>query len=422
MNEIQSCERATKAGRGKVRHGLQFICWAMALALLGLVVVGRAVCWPHALPSLTAQAQPLCVLLAFCFVVANALIARLPVQGGLLTLTLLMSITVVALTSHFASIEPVSRWVLALQPGGLERPDRPRVPRPRQKPIGIYQFHPRYGYGHIPDSQGQHEMPQFRVTYTIDSEGCRVTPTPEVSRGEILITGGSFTFGYGVEDDECFPARLAREHWPTYKIQNHGVSGYATSHAYLIVSDALQRAGELPKVVIYAMILDHVRRNYLRESWVSHISQCVSLRGQAVDSTKARRGHPHFELVDGDLVDRGVIDLKDAVPDEPCLCYTELMLTKAFLDGMNRQCSAKGIPFVVVLLPENRINDRVLPIVQEILGTLRIPCLDLSGMPLETLRGDGHPSPKTHRRFAEAIADSLISDWLPAAGESRKPS
>jgi hypothetical protein len=347
------------------------------------------------------------------------LITRLPIQGGLLTLALLVSVAVVVLTCQLASIDPISRWILAVQNGGPQRPTRVIQPR-RPKPIGIYQFDPLCGYGHIPNSQGHHDVARRTVTYTIDGDGCRMTPTPTAAQGTILITGGSFTFGYGVEDDECFPGILASRTWPNWKVQNRGVCGYGTSHCYLILSSALENPGtELPSLVLYAMIPDHVRRNYLRKSWVDNIGIGSFVADSTHHSEKDRRGHPHFELDAGQLVFQGLIGPEDALQDTPCMCYPELMLTKAFLSEMHGKCAEKNVPFVVVLLPEEGILRATHASLKAMIDALGILCLDLSDIPLKSHIWRGHPNSDCHELFAEAISDSFIIDMLPASIENR---
>lgn len=372
-------------------------------------------CWPYQVPDTIADILPFCVLLAFLLLLTLGLMSKLSAQASLFLLTLLATAAGGVLACHFASLGPVPDWLATLRRGPMHERRTIVAARVAPRMIGIYQFDPRYGYGHIPSSCGRHDAEHFHATYTIDDQGCRVTPSPDSPRETVLITGCSFTFGLGVEDSECFPAILAREYWTNHKIRNRGVCGYGTVHAYLAVCDALAGVDrDLPMLVIYAMIPHHVKRNYLRRSYLGHLAAGSFLRSQFADRGRDRRGHPHFEIEDGQLISHGLAFLDDAVSDSPCLRYPEFALTEAFLSEMYRLCVDRHVPFFVVLLPEHGDRDDQAAEVKlkAMLPRLQLPHIDISEMPLATLRGDAHPNSASHRRIAEAIAGSPIGQVL----------
>ena len=96
---------------------------------------------------------------------------------------------------------------------------------PRFSPgVGIWRDHPRYGWENRPDAIGYHKTDDFEVTYTIDSSGNRLIPVPEDPAGEIVLLGCSFTFGYGVNDDESYGAVLAKKYWPRIEVINRSAN------------------------------------------------------------------------------------------------------------------------------------------------------------------------------------------------------
>jgi len=414
MPKNHSGRPATPPNPANVRTALQWICWAIALALLGFAVGVGLACWPYDPPRPLADAQPLCAGLALLFLLANGVILIARPQAGLFALSLALALAAALATCHYLSIDLVPAW---MRPGGSESDATPvAAPTRPENPVGIWQFDQRYGYDHAPNRRGVHRTPQFEVTYTIDADRCRVTPTPEVPEGRVFITGCSYTFGHGVEDDECYPAVLAARHWPSYKVQNRAVCGYGTVHAYLLVCDELDAPDrELPSLVIYGMIPDHVRRNYLRKGYVQHVVANPFFRKESLDPLVERRGYPHFELVDGELESRGLVEQEGSLKDSPLLKYAEIALTEAFLSEMHEKCSAKGVPLVIVLLPQTASD--YWDTVRYVLGKVDVPCLDVSGVPLETIPGDGHPSAKDHERIAHAIAESFVTDLLSADGQ-----
>jgi hypothetical protein len=77
--------------------------------------------------------------------------------------------------------------------------------------IGVWQDDSVFGYSHVPGAVSRHrKVGSFDVTYTIDGRGFRKTLDPIDSLGRVLVLGGSYTFGHGVEDDEAWPAQLGQ--------------------------------------------------------------------------------------------------------------------------------------------------------------------------------------------------------------------
>lgn len=85
------------------------------------------------------------------------------------------------------------------------------------------------GYRLKPD---QTIRPKPGIAYTINAQGFRGSPVVEKRDPKvpcILFIGDSFTFGYGVNDDETFPAiseRLLRDSGTEAECLNLGVTGY----------------------------------------------------------------------------------------------------------------------------------------------------------------------------------------------------
>lgn len=81
------------------------------------------------------------------------------------------------------------------------------------------------------------ERPNMVVS--VNSHGLRGPERDYVKQNgvrRILILGDSFTFGYGVSDDETYPAvleQMLRENREGYEILNMGVNGYGTDQQYL---------------------------------------------------------------------------------------------------------------------------------------------------------------------------------------------
>ena len=85
----------------------------------------------------------------------------------------------------------------------------------------------------------------------VDAPGVRVDGPVDV-----LVVGGSFFFGWGVEAEDSVSERLARR--TGLRVANAATPAVGTASA----AAAVERLGELsPRLVVYGIIDDHVRRN-----------------------------------------------------------------------------------------------------------------------------------------------------------------
>ena len=73
-----------------------------------------------------------------------------------------------------------------------------------------------------------HGRSLYDVTYTIDSNGLRISPPAgdDSSAGTVLFFGCSFTFGTGLQDDETLPYQVGVQSEGRWRTVNFGVGGY----------------------------------------------------------------------------------------------------------------------------------------------------------------------------------------------------
>ena len=260
------------------------------------------------------------------------------------------------------------------------------------KAVGIWQSDERYGYSHIPSSTGIHKTADYDVTYSIGPHQERVIPGQGDGDGTVLFLGGSYTFGQGVADDAAYPAVLDRRYWSRWRVVNRAVLAWGTTHAMLVLEDTFASVSP-PSAVIYGMIPHHITRNGDRRSWL----QGLALYGFS---------SPHFTLVNGKPVYRGVVGVEDGVADGPAVREEELALTEALLGAMHTMCEEKNVPFLVILLPCMSASAGWPPRLIRFIDEQKIPSLDLSEMHLDRFAGDEHPNARDHARIAEQIARS----------------
>jgi hypothetical protein len=145
----------------------------------------------------------------------------------------------------------------------------PRPVNARVEPGGSFaELHPTLGFGYRP---GEFRVSQesLRWTATHGEDGLRITDRlgdgrPGPRRPELWIMGGSFTYGWAVNDWETFPW-LLQEGLPQYRVVNFGVGGYGTLQSLIQLEHAV--AERKPALVVVAYASYHDPRNVFSRQW-----------------------------------------------------------------------------------------------------------------------------------------------------------
>lgn len=254
----------------------------------------------------------------------------------------------------------------------------------------------------------------IEVTVNVDVEGHRSSglPQPEADGlPEIAVVGGSFTFGWGVADDQHFVAQLARS-LPQFRVINLGVGGYGTYQS-LLALEARYADRPPPVAVVLGFASFHSGRNVADPGW-RYMLYRFGDRGY----TRV----PFVSVADGQLVRHApdpVFPLMSLL-NRSTLC-TQLMLyreMRAFatlktdpVDATLRLVAAmrdwgalRGAPLVVAYLDQEQR-----PIYTAALKQLGIPYAlapEITSLPY-----DQHPNPQYHAEVAR-LSLSMIRDAL----------
>lgn len=108
----------------------------------------------------------------------------------------------------------------------------------------------------------------YDVHYTIGADGLRVTPGSARAGEAVVLFGGSFTFGEGVEDHETFAARMA-DVLPRTPVVNAGFHGYGPHHM-LRALETGRIDGQVPggvREVVHLALAGHEDRVGGRVDW-----------------------------------------------------------------------------------------------------------------------------------------------------------
>lgn len=118
------------------------------------------------------------------------------------------------------------------------------------------------------------EFPSFssnrqNITVTHTADGRRITAADEPgkpdNRHQIIIVGGSLTYGYGLSDEETWPW-LFQKNTPCFQVLNYGTPGYGTYQCLLMLERVLPRLSS-PGIVIYGFLEHHLVRNVAPPAW-----------------------------------------------------------------------------------------------------------------------------------------------------------
>jgi hypothetical protein len=252
-----------------------------------------------------------------------------------------------------------------------------------------------------PNSSIEAQVLGRTVVMEVDATGCRpVVGQPVTGEKTLAVYGCSFTYGFAIPVEETFCSQL-QGMLPTWRIENHGVSGYSTSRN-LIQLERNTRWGQ-PEIVTFCWIAHHLGRNTASLPWVQEVSerapnppgQPSPPRGMpraALDT----RGHLQMRSVRVPRHDLIGVDLADFVPDE---YYLDLVCFRLFERAHTIVTGYGGHFFVTTL------QGRLSTTLAGRLADVGIPVVDasLAGDEYLCLPDDPHPNALANRIYAERI-------------------
>lgn len=149
---------------------------------------------------------------------------------------------------------PQSRYVLA----GEAQP-YPQLIQTHQGLIPIKPKHPSGSYAH---RDMYMDKPMFDVRYTFDDENQRILPPhSENFSAQLLLFGCSFTFGFGLENEETWVWKLANILGPQWKIDNYAFNAFGAHQMFAYLEDGIIRPPVAPfREALFFALHDHIRR------------------------------------------------------------------------------------------------------------------------------------------------------------------
>ena len=280
----------------------------------------------------------------------------------------------------------------------------------------------KLGYKLPPDTSLRHQYIIndsliYDYTYPIDSFSRRITPMPDsLLRNKFLIVSGcSFAFGYGVDNDQTLAARLGAE-MPDYKPYNYGVAGYGTQQMMVKLQEGF-KPKEIPEksgVFIYFFIDDHVRRTvcsrYIVKLWGENFPSFELDDGKPVNSGPFKKAHPikfwfYNALSQSAFIDLFQIDFPLWIRDK----HLKLVANIIAESKKEFEVQFPGSKFYVLLAPGSKLSPRLIPF----LKNLNIDFIDCSQLlnpknpEYLTHYTDRHPNALYYKKLAKAVAQEI---------------
>lgn len=221
----------------------------------------------------------------------------------------------------------------------------------------------------------------------------RRTTGSSSSEDRIVFLGGSFTFGYGLEDKQTFSYLVQNE--VKEKIENYGVCGHGTVQALY----KLKRINfDGVKAIYYFYIWHHENRNVGSRGWLNSggVRKNVPFIDSNMNYSYAINWLPFSESLN-------LLSVASVAIDNFCRSYAnKVEATKKAVKDMALICQSEGIPFSFINLHAlKKSRSKMWGVYCESIG-VRYANLTLSSTSFY-LPNDNHPNEFGHRIYA---------DWL----------
>jgi len=264
-----------------------------------------------------------------------------------------------------------------------------------------YQHDTELGWVPTPNTVANHGV-------TINSLGLRDIELEPSAKPTILFIGDSFVYGAGVKDGERFTDRL-REELPDFRIVNAGVAAYGTDQEYLWLRRLWP--GLQPSVVVLIVCVDNDHRDNATNSMHSHTLKpyLVEKNGSWQFAGTPVPRSPSWYYYNNSLAERSAL-VRLGILIYLRLRYPPVVVpdpTTQLVGMMRDYVQSRGARFLVGLqLPD--------PALEPYLLAEKIPYVRMDGA--ETLRNDGHWSPRGHVTVANRLMALLRAEKPLAAG------
>lgn len=292
-----------------------------------------------------------------------------------------------------------------------------------------YAFDRVLGYGPKPNTLGDARFLMdgevvFAYQYTTDEQRRRIVPASPASGGPytraLLLFGGSYAFGEGVNDDETLAHELAKR-LPNTRVYNYAFSGYGTGQllARLESYDLRAEVAEPEVAALYVFIPNHVRRvngSYSVINWSRHSPYYQLTPQGGVERLGSFQGERPLLTAWYDFLHGDQLFQYFQLDFPPTLRASHFRLTTAMVAASQTEFEERFQrgAFHMVLYPhrpQDEFESRHLVPDLEAAGISVIDCTDLFPPDMTNLDHgphDPHPTAKAHALLAEALSKAPL--------------
>ncbi len=268
---------------------------------------------------------------------------------------------------------------------------------------------------------------KIRGHYTTDENARRITGTESLKNPKlnILVVGCSYTFGYGVNNPETFPAILAKKLHPLARVYNFGTPGASpASFLYRLNLNIKEFLGgidkSLPTIVIYVYIPDQLNRVVGTSLWFARHSSVLNTPEYGLTGdTISYRGFFSDNKINDLLYIFGKSSFAEVTQIEiPFLGEKQFELFGAVLENFKQQVvgSFNISEFHVTNYPSEDLNFHR---VMKVLNRKNVSTWDLTGIDMSKLLNDNyrlqhdtHPSKLGNEVFSELLVHQISKNQL----------
>jgi lysophospholipase L1-like esterase len=262
--------------------------------------------------------------------------------------------------------------------------------------------------------------PEFTMAFRSNADGYRGPELPGRVERSILCLGDSFTMGYGVDDELCFPARLAERAPKDWTVVNAGIGGTGNGRWLRVLEREHERLR--PKFVVL-QLCDNDPGDNLTEALysldehgalVSHppAAPSVSRRVQAWIDRVPGVSYLHVVGLARQVAKRGAIggpppSDSDAGPRASEDAPPGLELTLALVRAAIERVRALG---AAPILLQTELRPRFRAALESLAAETNTPCLRAPTMtehPELYFARDGHWNAAGHAEVAELVWNEL---------------
>jgi hypothetical protein len=300
------------------------------------------------------------------------------------------------------------------------------------QPIAIaYEYAECCDYRLAPNQDFHFSKDEFDTRIRINALGLRGSLPNLDLQNRLLVLGDSFAFGYGVNDDEAFPALIGHRLGPNVAVINSGHSGYDTRREAAFLKEEGPRFN--PTLIVVTFVLNDVPSNSgkfwfnaIPDGWLRYFP----LRGTANFLSYLFRNPEEL------LFKLGLNDSFRYTSALSCLqdgeCADDWTVTDRMLSDIVRQGREMGAKLLFVHIPtleEVRGDvERGDPAYAEkkLRGFAQKNGVGFVGMrnalsPSDYFPTDGHWTPSGHVKAADRISEALSHRLLLPPSAKRSP-